>query len=319
MWQYIVRRIAIAIPTLLIITFFIFLLIDLAPGDPLSAMVSPEQGGLSRKTYELYRKKFGLDKPFIVRYFFWLKEVAQGNLGRRTVNFRPVAEELAPRLKNTLILASTSLFLGIFLGILAGVVSAMWRYSSVDYVITVLAFTTLSIPVFFTAFLLIYFLAYLYPIFPAAGTRTPGIEPNIIDFLRHLILPALSLSAVEIATFTRYSRSGLLKVLSEDYIRTAASKGLSHLSIIFRHAMRNAVTTVITMIGFRLQTLIAGAIVIETVFNWPGMGSMFMEGVHGSDYPLLMAYTLCFAGVIILSNLLVDVSYALVDPRVTYD
>ncbi|MBS3789252.1 ABC transporter permease [Candidatus Bipolaricaulota bacterium] len=159
----------------------------------------------------------------------------------------------------------------------------------------------------------------MIPIFPGSGTHSIGGGSYIIQYLKHLTLPALSLAAFEIATFARYARSGLLEVLSEDYIRTAASKGLPFMTVFLRHGLRNAVTTVVTMLGFRLRTLIAGAVVIETVFNWPGMGSLFLQGLKANDYPLLMAYTLVFATAIILSNLLVDISYALIDPRVTYD
>lgn len=317
--QYIIRRSLVAIPTLLAISFVMFLLLDLAPGNPLDAMVRPEQGGLSQETYEYYRARFGLDKPFLIRYFYWLKEVFRGNLGIRTVNFRPVAEELAPRLKNTLILASSALFLGVTLGIMIGIVSAIFKYSILDYVITITAFGSLSVPVFFMAFLLIYVFTYLWPVLPAAGTTTVGAENSVLDYVRHLILPMLALSTVEVATFTRYMRSGLLKVLSEDYIRTAAAKGLAHTKVLLRHALRNALTTVITMIGFRLQVLVAGAVVVESVFNWPGMGSMFLEGVHGRDFPLIMGYTLVFAVAIVISNLLVDIAYGIIDPRVSYD
>lgn len=317
MQQYIMRRILIAIPTLLLTTFLIYSLINLAPGDPLSAQIQPTHG-MSEETYTRYKQKFGLDKPFITRYLLWLKNAAQGDFGRRTMNFRPVAEEMLPRMKNTVILAGTALVLGIGLGIIAGIISAIWRYTVLDHVITVLSFTSLSIPVFFTAFLLLYFFSYIFPIFPGAGTQTPG-EASFIDLLSHLILPVISLALFEIATFTRYTRSGLLEVLSKDYIRTASSKGLGYFAIIFRHGLRNAVTTVVTMIGFRLRVLIAGAVVTETVFNYPGMGTMFLQAMRSSDYPLLMGYTTAFAVLIIFSNLLVDLSYAVIDPRVTYD
>lgn len=319
MQQYLIRRVLVAIPTLLVISFIMFLLLDLAPGDPLAAMVRPEQGGLSKETYEYYRARFGLDKPFLIRYLYWLRETLRGNFGIRTVNFRPVAEELAPRLRNTLVLASCALFLGVSLGVAVGVISAIFKYSVLDYAITVTAFATLSVPVFFVAFLLIYVFTYLWPVLPAAGTSTVGAKQPILDYIRHLILPVLALSTVEVATFARYMRSGLLKVLSEDYIRTAAAKGLSYHRVLLKHALRNALTTVVTMIGFRLQVLVAGAVVVESVFNWPGMGSMFLDGVHGRDFPLIMAYTLIFAVAIVISNLLVDVAYAVIDPRVSYD
>ena len=318
MWQYIVRRVLIALPTILIISFVMFTLLDLAPGNPLDAMVQPEQGGLSQETSAYYRHLFGLDEPFMIRYFCWLKEAIHGDFGISTTSFHPVSQDLLPRLKNTLILASSSLSLGAMLGILAGFISALWKYSTLDYAVTVLSFSTLSTPVFFIAFLSLYFFAHLWPVLPGAGIHTVGSAHPTLDLIKHLILPVMSLSSVEIATFTRYMRAGLIHELSSDYVRTAAAKGLSYLQIVIHHALRNGITSVITILGFRLQVLVGGAIIVESVFNWPGMGSMFLEGIHGRDYPLIMAYALIFSTAIIASNLLVDIAYVFIDPRVKY-
>ena len=318
MLQYIVRRILIAFPTILIISFVMFTLLDLAPGNPLDAMIQPEQGGLSKATSAYYRHLFGLDKPFIIRYFYWLKEIIHGDFGISTVTFHPVSQDLIPRLKNTLILASSSLLLGAMLGILAGFISALWKYSTLDYVVTVLSFGTLSTPVFFTAFLSLYFFANLWPVLPGAGMHTVGSTHPTLDIIRHLILPVMALSSVEIATFTRYMRAGLIHELSNDYVRTAAAKGLSYMQIVVHHVLRNGITSVVTILGFRLQVLVGGAVIVESVFNWPGMGRMFLQGIQGRDYPLIMAYTLIFSTTIIISNLLVDLAYVFIDPRVKY-
>ena len=316
--QYIIRRFLIAIPTLLVISFVIFLLLDLAPGDPLAAMVRPEQGGLSQKTYEYYRARFGLDKPFLIRYFYWLKEVLRGNLGIRTVNFRPVAEELAPRLRNTLVLGSSALFLGVVVGVIVGIVSAIFKYSVLDYFITVIAFGSLSVPVFFTAFLLIYVFTYLWPVLPAAGTTTVGAENPVLDYVRHLILPVLALSTVEVATFTRYMRSGLLQALSEDYIRTAAAKGLAYTKVVLRHALRNAAVPIVTVIGISLALLIGGVVVTESVFNIPGLGRLVLDAVLARDYPIIQGLILFFSFIYVLINLLIDLSYIFFNPRIRY-
>ena len=312
------RRLLIAIPTIFVISFVMFTLLDLAPGDPLEAMVNPQQGGLPPQVLTYYRHRFGLDKPFMIRYFCWLKEVLHGDFGISTTTFRPVSENLFPRLKNTLILCGASLSLGAMLGIFIGFISAVWKYSLLDYVVTVWSFSTLSTPIFFTGFLFLYFFAHLWPVLPGSGIHTVGSAHPTIDIIRHLILPVLSLSTAEIATFTRYMRAGLLHELSNDYVRTAAAKGLSYIQVVVRHTLRNGITSVVTLLGFRLQVLVGGAIVIETVFNWPGMGSMFLEAIHGRDYPSIMGYTLIFATAIVVSNLLVDIAYVFIDPRVKY-
>ena len=318
MGRYIQRRLLISIPLLVVITILSFLLLQLTPGDPLNSYIPPDQP-LPPEQREALRHELGLDRPLAVRYLFWLRETAQGNLGVRATNFEPVSEAIGRRVGPTLLLMGTALVVGITLGVALGVVSALKKYSALDMVLTVLAFLGVSFPVYLAGLLGLYIFALQLGWVPAGGLATPGVGFSVTDRLHHLLLPAVLISLQYVASTMRYTRSAMLEVLGQDYIRTARAKGLREHVITGRHALRNALLPVVTIIGSYIPNLLGGAVFIESIFSWPGMGRLFVEGVEARDYPLIMGLILVLAIIILLANLLTDVAYALIDPRVRYD
>ena len=319
MQQYILRRVLIAVLLLFGITVLNFLIVNLAPGDPVSRMVNPE-AGIGRAQLEQVRVDFGLDKPMPVRYVRWLTQALRGNLGYRMSleDHRPVAAVLRQRIPMTLELMVAAIFIANFVGIAFGVISAIRQYSALDYVLTVFAFLGVSTPGFFIALGLIYLLALRLGWFPTNGVRTPAIQPSIGDHLRHLVLPATALAIEYVAGMMRQSRASMLEVLHQEYITTARAKGLRERVVIARHAFRNALLPLVTLFGLYLPGLIGGSIIIETIFNWPGMGHLAIDAVAGRDYNMLMALNLVGATMVLVSNLVTDVVYAYVDPRIRY-
>jgi peptide/nickel transport system permease protein len=318
--QYILRRILLAVVMLFGITVINFVVANMAPGDPLSRMVNPELG-IPRSQLEQLEKQFGLDRPLPVRYVYWLKEAVTGNLGYRmsVQDHRPVAEVLADRIPRTIELMVASIFIANAVGIAFGIISALRRYSVIDYVLTVIAFLGISTPGFFVALGLIYLMAARLGWFPTSGVRSPLIEPSLTDHLRHLVLPASALAIEYVAGMMRQARASMLEVLHQEYIVTARAKGLKERVIILRHALRNAALPLITLFGLYLPGLLGGAIIIETIFAWPGMGNLAIDAVQGRDYNMLMAITMVGATMVLVTNLVVDIAYAYIDPRITYD
>lgn len=319
MGRYIGRRLMISIPLLLLITIIAFLLLQIAPGDPLNAYLPPD-APLPPEQREALRRELGLDQPLVIRYFYWLREAVQGNLGVRSVNFEPVSTAIGNRLGPTLLLMTTALAIGIATGLVLGVISALKKYSILDYVLTVLAFLGVSFPVYLAGLIGLYVFALILGWVPAGGMTTPGRDGGgTLDVLKHLILPAAIISLNYVAATMRYTRSAMLEVLDQDYIRTARAKGMEENVIITRHALKNALMPIITIIGSYVPNLLGGAVFIESIFSWPGMGRLFVEGVTARDYPLVMGLILILAVIILIVNLLTDIAYAAVDPRVRYD
>jgi peptide/nickel transport system permease protein len=309
----------ISIPMLVVITIIAFGLLQLAPGDPLNSYVPPD-APLPPEQREALRRELGLDQPMIIRYFYWLKEAVQGNLGVRAVNFEPVSHAIGNRLGPTLLLMTTALVIGILLGLVLGVISALKKYSVLDMVLTIFAFLGVSFPVYLAGLLGLYLFALTLGWAPAGGMSTAGAAGGgFVDVLKHLILPALIISLNYVASTMRYTRSAMLEVLDQDYIRTARAKGMRENAIVVGHALKNALMPVITIIGSYIPNLLGGAVFIESIFSWPGMGRLFVDGVEARDYPLIMGLILILAIMILIVNLLTDVAYAVVDPRVRYD
>jgi peptide/nickel transport system permease protein len=319
MHRYIARRLLISIPVFLAITIIVFLLINLAPGDPVDAMVDPSQS-LSREALDALRENLGLNKPLPVRYVIWLRELVQGNLGYSLQTWRPVSEMVWRAMGNTVLLTALSLLMALIIGVGLGIVSALRRYSWLDYGLTVLAFAAISIPHFFVGLLAIYIFAVKVHWFPAGGITTIGVAGrSFTDVLWHLTLPTLVLGFRNVAEYLRYTRSSMLEVLGMDYVNVARAKGLSEWLVMSRHAFRNALLPVLTLIGLRLPFLFSGSVIIEVVFSWPGMGLLAVESIGKRDYPTIMGVTLVMAVVVLVANLLTDISYAAADPRVHYE
>ena len=319
MWEYILRRVAIMIPLVLGVTIINFALFNLAPGDPLDRLYFSDLDTAQTYTEEQrdrLRELYGLNKPLPVRYLIWLRELVQGNLGLSLVYTRPVLELVLERLPATLELTVTALVLGTVVGVAMGVVSALRQYSFLDYFVTSTALFGISIPTFFFGLIMLWVFALVIPIFPAFGMTSELGEFSLLDNLHHLALPALVLSLDGTAGTSRYTRTAMLEVLSADYVRTARAKGLSEFVVIGGHAFRNALLPLLTITTLRLPGLFGGVFVIETVFSWPGMGQFGIDAVRNLDYQVLMGVTFFATILVILANLLADILYAVVDPRI---
>ena len=322
MASYLIRRLALFVPMLLGITMITFLVANLAPGDPISALISPEDQ-LREEDLERMRRALGLDRPIPVRYVIWLKELGTGNFGFSYFTKQPVLDRVVPRLLPTVELTGVALLISLFVGVAFGVISALRQYSVWDYALSVLSLIGLSIPTFFFGLVALLVFGLLWPVLPVFGMSSGEADvptmSKIVDNLRHTILPASVLSIDLIATNTRYARTAMLDVLGADYIRTARSKGLDEWVVMGRHAFRNAVLPIITITSLRLPLLLGGAVVIEVVFSWPGLGQLSVDAIHQRDYPVLMALTLFLSTLVLLSNLAADILYAYADPRIRYD
>lgn len=318
MTTYILRRILISLPIILGVTIIVFLLASMMPGDAVMAMISSDTP-LEADLIKLRQGQLGLDLPLHEQYFRWLSNLAHGNLGFSFQTAEPVARMIVSRIPATLELMGLSLLISVFLGILLGTVSALKQYSAVDYGLTLFGFAGISIPDFFLGMILIFVFALKLKLFPTSGMVTAGTEFSWADNLRHLFLPALALALVRTSTFMRYTRAAVLEVINDDYVRTARAKGMTELVVVSRHILRNALIPVITVIGVSLTVLFAGSVIIETIFQWPGIGMMFISAISLRDSPVIMGYVLVSAFVVLIANLLTDVAYSWVDPRIRYE
>lgn len=320
MGGYILRRVLINIPVLFLVTFLVFSLIEIAPGDVVDYFLTPEMMQYTTEAdIQRLRERTGLDQPFLVRYVNWLGRLGQGDLGFSFVESKPVDQLIVTHLRNTLTLMSAALAMGIVFGISLGVFVGLRQYSFWDFSLTGLSFIGISMPAFITGILGLYIFAVRLGWFPAGGMRTAAADPSLIDSLRHLVLPATTLAIMQIASNMRYMRFSMLEVLNQDYIVTARAKGLNRRTVNNRHALRNALLPVVTVIGLSIPTLVAGAVFIETIYSWRGMGTLYLQAVSGRDYPVIMGVNLVFAVMVLAANLLTDIAYSVVDPRVRYE
>ena len=321
MTQYIARRLLMIIPMLVLITLVNFVMQNLAPGDPLDYLVPIEiraQMKMNVQDIENLRAHYGLDKPIVVRYFRWMGELLQGNFGYSVLEGRNVSDMLAERVPNTLELALISLTFAMLWSNALGIVAALKQYSITDYVITVFAFTFSGIPAFFTGLAFILIFAVYLRWLPLAGIRTPNVPFDLWDHIRHLIMPVIVLS-LPAASQLRQARSAMLEELNKDYATVARAKGLAERTINTRHVLRNALLPLVTCVGLALPTLMAGSVIVEMIFAWPGMGLLTVESAVRKDYPPLMAVTTLMAVMVLGANLITDIAYAWVDPRIRYD
>lgn len=322
MSRYILRRLLQAIPLLLVISLLTFGIIEIAPGDAAQMYIDPEKG-TDPAYIEQVRISLGLDQPFYVRYVSWLGKTLGGDFGFSLRTRRPVAVEVGDRLPNTLLLGGSALLLAAVLAVPIGVISAVKRYTWVDYLLSVLALVGISIPIFWLALLFLQVFAFQLDWVPASGMRNVREQltgaQGVLDVLHHMILPTVVLSFAQLASWSRYQRSSLIDILGQDYIRTARSKGLSERRVLMVHALKNSLLPMITIAGISVPSVVTGAYITETIFSWPGIGRLGVTAISGRDYPVIMAVTLLSALLIIGSNLLADVAYAWVDPRIRYD
>ncbi|PJJ27973.1 ABC transporter permease [Lacrimispora celerecrescens] len=314
MLKYIIKRILIAIPVLIGITVIDFLIMTMV-GSPLELLQGPR---VSEAAIETKRIALGLNKPVYVQYWIWLTNLLQGNMGYSMKSFQPVSQMIKTYIGPTLLLMSVSLFVSMLIAVPAGIYSAVHKYTPQDYTVVTLSFLGSSVPSFFLALVLIYFFTVRLGWLPSSGMYTLGAQKSAMDVIRHMIMPVIVLATSMAGTNIRYIRSAMLEILQMDYLRTARAKGIGRFLVINKHALRNALIPVITVFGMHIPILFGGAIIIEQVFSWPGLGMMTMSAIISRDYPVIMGVCLMSAIVVLVANLLTDIIYALVDPTITY-
>ena len=304
--RYIIRRLLLMIPVLMGVSLIVFSLVRLIPGDPAELLLGEDY---TQEAAEELRAEWGLDKPIYTQYLIFLKQLLRGDLGDSIRSGRPVTQELSERFKNTVQLAILAVILASVIGISAGIIAGTRPFSLIDSLTMVGAVAGVSMPVFWLGLMLIYLFAVNLNWLPAVG----------IGGIRHLILPGITLSAFTMATIARQSRSSMLEVMEQDYITTARSKGLTESGVIRRHAIKNAMIPIITVQGVMMGRLLGGSIVTETVFAYPGMGKLLIDGIVGRDYPIVQGAILFYALSFSMINLVVDLTYVFFDPRIVYD
>jgi peptide/nickel transport system permease protein len=310
------------IPLLLGVSFLTFAIVNLVPGSPVSGyQFNPR---MRPEDIERLQRHLGLDRPWPERYVNWLSDVARGDLGISMTNSTPVLDRIWGVLPNTLLLTATSLILALVIAVPLGIYAAVKQNSLFDHLVTIGSVAAFALPGFWLALLLILLFSVKFgewglPSLPVGGMYDLRGDAGFFDRLEHLILPAVSLALVQIAGWTRYIRSSMLEIIRQDYILTARAKGLPDRVVFFGHAFRNAAIPLVTLIGLAIPELFGGAFLIETIFAWNGMGRLTLQAVQSSDYTLIMGTTLMFAALTMIGNLIADVLYAVVDPRVRYE
>jgi peptide/nickel transport system permease protein len=319
MIRYVTRRILAMIPLLFAISVISFTVIRVAPGQPIITYEDPRGGQLvSAEDLAKMYDKLGLNDPLYVQYWRWLKNVLHGNLGYSLTTRRPVSEIILQRLPNTLRLTVVALITTLFLAIPLGVISGRYQNSLFDQVVSILTFVGFSLPNFWVALMLIYLFGVTLRWLPIIGMAPAG-GGGLWEAIKHMILPVATFVLVDVGGWMRYQRAGVIEAMQEDYTRTARAKGLSERVVFFRHVWRNALLPIVTFLGLSLSTLIGGSFLVEFVFAWPGMGRLGVEAALARDYPVVMAVTMISSVLLTFGNLLADVTYALVDPRIRYD
>jgi peptide/nickel transport system permease protein len=313
--RFVLRRLLLLFPALWVLSLIAFGLVKLLPGDPVTLqadggmMMTPQQ-------IEAIRTSLYLDRPVPEQYLRWVGNVLTGNLGNSFISGQPVAHIILQRAGPTLVLTGAALVISVVLGVIFGLLAARWRNSLLDHSLTVVAFFFVSVPGFWAAILAIILFAVVLRVLPAGGMVTAGQDFSIGDVLLHAILPATVLGLEGTAAVTRYVRSAVIEVLSEDYIRTARAKGLSEMAVLSRHAIRPALLPVVTIVGLRLPGLLGGAVLIERVFSWPGLGREAVTAAYTRDIPVTMALVLATGALTIFGSLIADIAYGALDPRI---
>ncbi|MUT64576.1 ABC transporter permease subunit [Paenibacillus sp. NEAU-GSW1] len=313
MFTYLMRRIMIAVPVLFGVTVINFIIMMMAPGNPVDMLISPQT---PPEALEAKRIELGLNDPGYVQYLSWLSNLFHGNLGYSMVTYEPVGQMIMDRMGPTLLLMGISLVIGVAIAIPLGVLSASKQYSKLDYAAVTGSFLGISVPNFFLGFGLIYVFSIWLGVLPSGGMTTLGGEGGFGDLLLHLIMPVIVLTANVAGRNIRYVRSSMLEILGQDYLRTARAKGLKEFLVVNRHAMRNALIPIVTVLGMEIPILFGGAVVIEQIFSWPGIGQLTMSSIMSRDYSAIMGLNLVAAAIVIFANLLTDMAYAIVDPRI---
>lgn len=321
MSKYFIKRILTMIPVFIGLSIIIFTLINIAPGDPYSNIVEG-QINFSAEDKEEALKAMGYYDPIYVKYTKWVAKVIRGDLGTSIRYNEPVSDIIGRRISNTFLLSIITLILTTLIAIPLGIISSVSRNSIKDKILTILAFIGISIPGFFIALLIVKIFAVDLKWFPISGMSTidkdyVGLK-KFFDITKHMVLPILSMTIIEVASLMRYTRSVMIDVFSENYIKAARAKGLSEKIVIYKHAFRNALIPIVTLLSMSLGYIFTGTILIETIFVWPGMGTLFYQSISNRDYPVVMGCAVIFSASILIANLLSDFVYCLVDPRIRF-
>ncbi|SFF23642.1 peptide/nickel transport system permease protein [Paenibacillus algorifonticola] len=315
MLAYIIRRLLIAVPVLLGVTIINFIVINLAPGSPVEMMIDPNTPPAD---IEAKKDALGLNDPLYLQYIHWLVDVFKGNFGFSLTTYQPVAQMIGERIGPTVTLMGLSFIVGLAIAVPLGIISATRQNSKLDYLATGGSFLGISIPNFFLALGLIYVFSLELKLLPSGGMITLGGDGGFVDRLKHLILPVLVLGTGIAGKKIRYVRSSVIDILGQDYLRTARAKGVREFMVVNKHALRNALIPIVTVIGLEVPILLGGAVVTEQIFSWPGIGQLTMGSIMNRDYPTLMALNLLAAFMVLAANLLTDIIYSVADPRIKY-
>ena len=313
MAKHIAKRLLQLIPVLLLVSIFSFLIIHFAPGDPLNMYIRPD---MTQEEMDTLRANLGLDGTIVDQYLGWLNNVLHGNLGNSLTNSgQPVADRILEVLPNTILLMGTSLVLSFVISIPLGLIAGLKKNQWPDQVISFVSYIGISIPSFWFGLILIIVFSLVLKVLPSSGIHTIG-DDSLLDLIRHLIMPSLVLSVGNVATFTRYIRSTTISQLEEEYVLTAKAKGVSQRGILFGHVLKNCLLPVITLAGMRFSSLVTGSFIVESVFGWPGMGTLGMSAINNLNYPMIMGFTMLSCLLLIVGNLIADLLYYVADPRI---
>lgn len=317
--SFLFRRLVYGLILMLGVVVLNFMLIRLAPGDP-AMVIAGEMGGGDQALLDSIRAQYGLDRPLLTQLGIYLGNVLRGDLGQSYFFNQPVATLIGNRIGPTILLVLSAQILSIVLGVFLGVIAARKPNGVLSGFVTVVSTVGYAVPVFWTGIMLIILFASVFPIFPVEGMqsvrlRSAGFWVKAVDIAHHLVLPAFTLALIYLAQYARLSRASMLEVLGSDYIRTARAKGASERAVLFKHALRNASLPILTVAGLQFGNLISGALLVETVFNWPGMGRLAFESILRRDYPTILGVLFFASAMVVVANLLTDLSYRLADPR----
>ncbi|NQU63450.1 MAG: ABC transporter permease [SAR324 cluster bacterium] len=313
------KRVVYSLILLLAVITLNFALVHMAPGDAVTAMIG-DMGGATPELIAKLRAEYGFDQSVFTQLYRYITKMVQGDLGISYTHNQPVIDLILERLPATLLLVCTAFLLAIFLGSVLGIIAAQKPNSLFNHFVTVISLSGYAAPVFWTGLMLLIAFSYYFPIFPAFGMRTVGLNGTTLeelwDVIKHLILPVLTLASVYLAVYSRLARASMMDVLGSDYIRTARSKGLSQRVVVYKHALKNALLPVVTMAGLQFAQLIAGAVVVETVFSWPGIGQLAFNSILRRDHPLLLGILFLSTIMVVVANLITDFTYRILDPRI---
>lgn len=313
MGKYIIRRLFDLLPTIAVVAVIVFIITRLIPGDPAAVMLGPQA---SVEDIQALRDKLGLNDPLYLQFLHYIGDLLQGNFGVSLTYNQPIVQLILERFPNTLILAVSALIIAFAIGVPAGIISASKQNSLLDYSVMLVSLVGVSMPIFWLGVMLVLYFSVNLGWFPATGMGS--MEDGFIPYLKHLVLPSITLATIPMATFARITRSSMLEVISQDYIKTARSKGLSEFWVICKHAFKNALTPLLTVLGMQISMMLGGAVLTETIFSWPGMGRLIVDAIDKRDFVVVQGTVLFIAVIFVLVNLLVDVMYKVVNPRVNY-